>query len=100
MAHVNHGVSSIQAYMTPMGYAQDTTIDAASALPSIPDGAKLALIQVTAQNARWRDDGTDPTATVGMLLIANDLLIYTGDFSAFKIISATAGSILNVTYYK
>lgn len=98
------GVSNItktrQKTDVPLGYAQDTTISAASALPSIPTGARRALIQVLTQSARWRDDGTDPTAAIGMLIAAGETLDYRGDLSAFKVIETTTSAELNVTYYE
>lgn len=65
---------------------------------TIPGGANRVLIQAEAQNWRWRDDGTDPTATVGMLLVAGDTMFYEGDLTKFKAIPAAAGAILNITY--
>ena len=87
------------ANLRPLGVAQDTTISAASALPSIPDGARMARIQVLTQSARWRDDGTDPTAAIGMLIAAGETLEYWGDLDAFKIIETTTSAELNVAYY-
>lgn len=82
-----------------LGYVQDTSIDTAQALPSIPQGATRARIQVTAQAARWRDDGTAPTASVGMPLAVGSELVYEGNLATIKIISAVAGAVLNVAYY-
>ena len=48
---------------------------------------------------RWRDDGVDPTASVGMLLVAGTPLQYDGDLSRIKFIETTASAKLNVSYY-
>jgi len=83
-----------------LGYAQDTTISAATALPTIPAGASLVLLQVTGQDVRWRDDGTDPTASIGMILNADaDPYPYSGDLSAIRFIETAASAVLNVAYY-
>jgi len=92
------------AILTPLGIAQDTTISAASGLPtvsgSIPAATTVALIQVTGQNCRWRDDGTDPTAAIGIQLGAGTSFWYRGTFSAFKIIEEAASAVLNVAYFQ
>lgn len=81
------------------GYQQLVAPDTATAL-TVPAGANRALIQCTAQNVRWRDDGTNPTTTVGMLLLAtSDGLWFTGDVVAMRVISAVAGAVVNVSYY-
>lgn len=86
------------AILKSLGYEQNTTLNTAKAL-TVPGGAQRALIQATGQNVRWRDDGTDPTATVGMQLAAGDSLFYTADLSALKVIEEAASAKLNVTYY-
>lgn len=89
----------VDGILHPLGYAQDGTISAASALPSIASDAKAALINVTGANCRWRDDGTNPTTTVGIQLEIGDTFLYTGDLAAFKIIEETTTAVLNVSYY-
>ena len=91
----------IDANLVPLGYQQMTSITVSTALPSIPVGAKRALIQAEAQNVRWRDDGTAPTGTVGQIAYSGqNPFLYEGSLSAFRAIQATAGAILNVTYYE
>ena len=49
---------------------------------------------------RWRDDGTDPTTSVGMVLTAaGDPYPFSGDLSKIKFIEASATAVLNVAYY-
>ena len=83
---------------TPLGYQQITNLASATAL-TIPVGAKRALIQAEVQAVRWRDDGTDPTASVGVSLNAGDILPYTGNLQAFRAIQIGSGAILNMSYY-
>jgi len=81
--------------------------DEVQGLQEIPANAKSALIQVESDVAdkaiRYREDGGDPTSTVGMF-VGNG-----GPFDLctrkclenFKVIQATAGTTqLNITYYK
>lgn len=100
MAVSGHHSSTIQGFLVPAGYEQVTSLGTAVGLASIPDGAKIALIQAESQSVRWRDDGTVPTAAIGMVIIANDTLLYSGVLSAIKFIQTAVSAKLNVTYYK
>ncbi len=90
------------------GYQQITSLNSAQALTipeRAPDGSSCKpnaiLIGCTAQNVRWRDDGTNPTATVGNLLVAaQQPFYYDGDLSRIRFIEATASAVLNVAYYE
>lgn len=64
---------------------------------TVPAGATLAVI-VSASSFTWRDDGTAPTASVGMVWPANVPLYYGGTLSALEVIN-TSGTV-NVSYYK
>ena len=94
-------IVDIYPAVKPLGYQQilAATLAAATSLTP-PSGTRYAIITPEAQGVRWRDDGTAPTATVGMLLGANGVLIYNGDFTKIQFIAATAGAILNVSYYQ
>ena len=87
-----------------LGYAQLTGMSAAttfkSASVTVPGGTTHVLLKAEAQNVRWRDDGTAPTSTVGMLMTTTDQpFLYSGPMSALQFIQATAGAILNVAFY-
>lgn len=83
---------------TALGYEQITDLSSAVGL-TVPDGADRALIQAVTQDVRWRDDGTSPTASVGMVLAADTMLEYAGDLSTFEAIETSASSEVNVTYF-
>ena len=98
----------------PLGpgvYAQITGLTSAVALSaSFPPGTgtiggktytnvNVALIVAQDQDVRWRDDGTDPSATVGMLLKKDTPFWYKGDMNKIKFFQTTATAILNVTFY-
>lgn len=93
------GQPIIDAVLTPNGYQQITDLSAATGL-TVPDGTVLAIIQSEAQSVRWRDDGTNPTASVGMLLETGNSIVYNGGFAALKLIQTAASAKLNVSYYK
>jgi hypothetical protein len=48
---------------------------------------------------RWRDDGTDPTAAVGMPIYVGTSFLYDGDLTRIKFINMVAGGKVNVSYY-
>lgn len=82
-----------------LGYQQITSLSAATAL-TVPAGTILAIITPETQAVRWRDDGTNPTATVGYPLAVGSELRYTaGQLAALKFIEQTASAKLNITYY-
>jgi hypothetical protein len=95
LAASSSGVSS----NIPLGYQQITDLSAAVGL-TVPTGALFAMIQAETAAVRYRDDGVDPTATVGQALNADDEILYSGDLSAIKFIQKSAGAVLNVSYYK
>lgn len=98
-----------------LGYAQYTSLSAAKLLTAAPATGytmpttdpsatgrrpNFVLLQAETQNVRWRDDGTAPTASVGMILIAGDAPYpYDGDLSKIQFIEVTASAKLNVSYY-
>lgn len=90
--------------LVPLGYCQLTSIDTAAKLSAcaggIPAGATSALIVAEAQAIRWRDDGTNPTASVGMTAAVGAPFYYSGTLSAFAVISATSGAKLDVSFYR
>lgn len=81
------------------GYSQVTSLSSATGL-TVPDNATWALIQCQDQPVRWRDDGTNPTASVGMYLSPLETLTYDGTkLSAIKFIEVTASAKLNISFY-
>jgi hypothetical protein len=84
----------------PMGYQQLTSLATATGL-TVPAGATCVLLEAEAQIIRFRDDGTAPTATIGMqLAVAGPPFAYCGTLTALQFIQASASGILNVLYYR
>lgn len=81
---------------TAVGIASTTT-NPAGRLPAAQCEAVLETAQV-----RFRDDGTDPTSSVGTPLNPGDILPMTGDYAhRLKFIRTTATSgVLNVRCYE
>lgn len=92
--------------MKPLGYCQ-LTLSGTAALVStctggIPIGAMYAIILDETANSRWRDDGTAPTTTVGMLLTDTaglNQINYSGDLTKLQFIAVTGSPVLDISFY-
>jgi hypothetical protein len=94
------GQQVIDGILEPAGYVQVTDVSTAVGVGTIPTNTKLTLVQAEGQDVRWRDDGTDPTAGVGMLLEDGQTLVYNGNPTALKIIQVTTTAKLNISFYR
>lgn len=86
----------------PVGY-QKLTVSSTAVGLTVPAGASRALLVVEAQPIRYRDDGTDPTADIGMLAVANTRFEIESRSSllAFKAIKDDAtDAVLSISYYR
>lgn len=84
-----------------LGYQQTTGVSAATGITP-PAGARVCVVQPEAQAVRYRLDGTNPTASVGMnLAIGTPLVLTTGGMIATaKFIPVTGTAILNIDCYE
>jgi hypothetical protein len=98
---------NLKAITSCMGYQQITSLSTAQNL-TIPEtdpstGLRamptIALITPETQGVRWRDDGTAPTASIGMPLAAGVTLQYDGDLKKIRFIEQAASAKLNISYY-
>jgi len=80
------------------GFQQITGLSSVKGL-TVPVGARMCRIEATTQAVRWRDDGTDPSSTVGMTLAAGAGIDYDGELTKIRFIEAAASAVLNVSYY-
>ena len=97
---------NLKAVTSCLGYQQITSMSSAGGLtvPALDkNGNKqqptFALIVCEGQAVRWRDDGTAPTASVGMPLAVGVPLQYDGDLNKIQFIEQTGGAKLNISYY-
>lgn len=97
---------NLKAVTTRLGYQQITTVSAAVGL-TVPTrdlngmSCKPAIALIVAEGAavRWRDDDTDPTASIGMPLAIGVTLQYDGDLGKIKFIEQAASAKINISYY-
>lgn len=97
---------NLKAITSCLGYQQISTLTAATGLTipvTSPSGLSvrpsIAIITPETQGVRWRDDGVDPTAAIGMPLAAGATLQYDGDLTKIKFIEQVASAKINITYY-
>lgn len=94
-------VTSILGYQQIVGLAASTALTIpARDIGGLASTPTVAIIVPEGQGVRWRDDGTAPTATVGMPLAAGATLVYDGDLTRIRFIQQAATATLNVVYYK
>jgi len=65
---------------------------------TVPAGAAAAEICVEGAAARYTDDGTTPTSSVGIPVAAGQCFNYGGPLLSFQIIGS--GATMDVSYYK
>lgn len=88
------------------GYQQITSLSSSAGL-TVPTKdvngligtPRFALIRCETQAVRFRDDGVNPTATVGFPLAVGDIFIYDGDLNKIKFIEQAASAKLNISFY-
>lgn len=81
--------------------SQATTSSGASLTSGgIPPSATLVYIVPETQAVRYRDDGANPTASVGEPIANGGTFTYQGTMSALAFIEQTASAKLNLSFYK
>lgn len=98
--------ANLKAVTSCLGYQQITSLSSAAALTvpatdsnGLTQKPVMALIVAETQAVRWRDDGTAPTASVGMPLAVGVPLQYDGDLTKIRFIEQTASAKINISYY-
>lgn len=90
---------------TALGYQQISPVTTPSIL-TVPNGARMAMICAETNAVRYRDDGTAPTATVGMLIpitsptSIDNCIMYSGPLPSILFQQVTSPATLDVSYYR
>lgn len=84
-----------------LGYVQFAAGSLATPQPLVvPVGTTVIELRCEAQAVRFRDDGVNPTATVGFPLAVGEVMQYTSSSSpSFRVIEQVGGAVLNVIFY-
>ncbi len=75
------------------------SVGASAVSLTVPSGASIAEICAEG-GVRYRDDGTAPTATVGMPVPSGTCFAYSGPLSAIQFISESGTVSIDVSYYR
>lgn len=94
------GSGSSVYQFTQLGCGQLTSLSAAAGFSSVPAGALLVSISVEGQSVRLRDDGTNPTASVGLLLPVGGPWPYQANLAGVKFIQTAASATISYCFYK
>ncbi len=90
-------------YIGPLGYCQLTSVSSATAISTcsggIPARTGWAVLCVETAAIRWRDDGTNPTTSVGMPITAGNCFYYSGTMSALSVIAQSGSPVVNISFY-
>jgi len=81
-----------------LGY-QALAVSSAAVSLTVPSRSRIAYLYVETNDIRWRDDGTNPTASVGTPLTSGTDLIFDGDLSKIRFIRQSADATVHITYY-
>lgn len=76
-----------------------TGLSTAKGFGSVPDGAKSVTMYISGANVRYCDEGTTPTATVGIPLFMGQVVTYEGDLSAIRFIEESASATIQALFY-
>lgn len=94
--------------INPAGYCQlavTTVVQTSTCSGGIPAGANYAVVCNEGTAARWRDDGTAPTTTVGNILgtgtaTAPICAAFSTTFSTLQWVAESGTATLDITFYK
>lgn len=97
----NGALNTVDGKRKPISWQKITDLSTVTSLtvPPVTDNPQIVLVQPEGANVRWRDDGGNPSSSIGMLLTAGSFLEYNGDINAIKFIEVSASATLNVLYY-
>lgn len=86
----------------PLAGTEKTTISTTAVALTVPAGATGAVVYIEDQPVRWRDDGTAPTATLGVLAKADSSVeVKVHSLTTIKFIrQGGTDAAISVAYYK
>jgi hypothetical protein len=96
-----YGGKEIAMPRVALGYQQITNLTTVQSL-TVPPGAKSVDLEAEGATIRFRDDGVNPTATVGFPLSTgvSPPFTYFGNLSKLRFIQAAPTATLDAMFYK
>lgn len=89
---------------TPLSAVVDVSVGATVVELDTPEHANFVVLSVEAQAVRYRDDGTDPTASHGVLIPVTTIepWVYASatGLAALKFIAVTGTAKINAVFYR
>jgi len=91
----------LDTILHPLAGFEQITVSTTAVALTVPRGSELAVVVVEDADLRYRDDSTDPTASVGTLLKQDaSLVVCTKALDRIKFIrDGGTDSLINVNYY-
>lgn len=102
LCDTNGNLLTAQAIVSPIAGFEQLGVPSSSAVTlTVPTSATMAIVYVEAANVRWRDDGTSPTTSVGMLAKNDSTITFDslGNLSAIEFVATGSSALLDVSYY-
>lgn len=101
-------MGSTEAAAVPLGCRTYTGFTTASKLlPAreangldIPPNVDLTILTIEDQSMRYKDDGTNPTTTKGVMLLVGRRMKYTSDPRNLSFIELAATATIQAAFYK
>jgi hypothetical protein len=91
-------------YAYPLGVVQLSAFSTATGLTDVPAGTATMVFSVEGEPVRYRDDGTAPTATVGVLLpvTTGEPYVYISPIGirSIQFIPTTGSATINAAFYR
>lgn len=94
----------LDAALDALGHGQLTSLGSAVAVSTvtggIPAGTQIVVLQPETQNVRYRDDATNPTTAIGLILVANTMYEFNvSQIARMAVIEVAATAKLNIAFY-
>jgi hypothetical protein len=84
---------------TALGFAN--IVVSGTVMFSVPPGADLVVMVCESSPIRWRDDGTSPSVSSGVLIMPTQPAFeYAGDPRSIQFISAATTATLSASFYR
>lgn len=84
----------------PTGTFTPVTVSSTAIGFTPPANSTWCILSIETNSVRWRDDGTNPTASIGVPMVAGEKILYTASLSAIKFIRQSADASLQGACYK